>query len=386
MALAGNSDAVRLRARYVFAIWTALGVFNCMEMWLSYAFDGRQVTWLQVAVATLPRTWIWALLTPIVFTVSARFPVRAGMPARSVLAHVSTWLGCLTIHAFANTVNRFGDGARNESFGVYFAHGFLLWIPSTLVLYCATAGVAQWMLSTQRVRRHEREQAEMSGQLATAQLTALRMQLHPHFLFNTLNTIAILIRESDTATAERLVTQLGDVLRRVLRTTHANETTLGEEIAFLRSYLEIEQLRFGSRLRVHWDVDEQLLGATVPVLLLQPLVENALRHGIAHAVDGGTVEIGASRDGGEMELWVTNSRPEIERAHPVPPNPGCGVGLLNTRRRLEQLYPERSKLVLRREPNGDTRANVSMPYLPWPAGNADERGAPESEAALVSSK
>jgi two-component system LytT family sensor kinase len=357
-----------------------------MEMWLSYAFDGRHVTWWQVAVATLPRTWIWALLTPLVFAVSARFPVRAGMPVRSVLAHVATWLGCLTLHAFSNTVNPFGDNARGESFGVHFAHGFLLWIPSTLVLYCATAGVAQWMLSTQRIRRHEREQAEISGQLATAQLTALRMQLHPHFLFNTLNTIAILIRESDTATAERLVTQLGDVLRRVLRTTNANETTLGEEVAFLRSYLEIEQLRFGSRLRVHWLVDEQLLEAAVPVLLLQPLVENALRHGIAHAVDGGTVEIGASRDGGEMELWVTNSGPELERPDEDLPSPGCGVGLLNTRRRLEQLYPERSELVLRREPNGDTRANVSMPYRPWPRGNVDARSAPIYEAALADSK
>ena len=176
----------------------------------------------------MPRTWVWALLTPLIFEVSARFPARPRMPVLSVFAHIATWLGCLTLHALANTVNRFGVSARQRSFATYFEHGFLLWIPSTLVLYCATAGVAQWLLSMQRVRQHERAQALMSGKLAKAELTALRMQLHPHFLFNTLNTIAILIRERDTGIAERLVTQLGDVLRQVLHRSEANETTLGE--------------------------------------------------------------------------------------------------------------------------------------------------------------
>ena len=219
MASSGSSTALRLRPSYVVAAWTALGIVYCIEMRLDYVFEGHAITWWHVIAATMPRMYVWALLTPLIFAVSARFPARPGMPVRSVLAHVATWIVCLALHSLATGVNLFFEPASKTSFATYFMHAFLLWIPATLVLYFATAGVAQWLLSMQRIREHERAQALMSGQLAQAQLMALRMQLHPHFLFNTLNTIAILIREHDTHIAERLVTQLGDVLRRVLRTS-----------------------------------------------------------------------------------------------------------------------------------------------------------------------
>jgi two-component system LytT family sensor kinase len=365
-----HPDSVRPRALYVFAVWTLLGVVYCVEMRLDYAFENHAITWWHVIAATMPRMYVWALLTPLIFAVSARFPARTRMPLRSVLAHVATWIVCLALQALATGVNLLFEPQSQESFATYFMHAFLLWIPATLVLYCATAGVAQWLLSMQRIRQHEREQALMIGQLAQAQLMALRMQLHPHFLFNTLNTIAILIRERDTAIAERLVTQLGDVLRQVLRTSHANETSLGEELAFLRTYLEIEQVRFGDRLAVQWHIDEELLDATVPVLLLQPLVENALRHGIARSEEGGVVEIGARRVSGEMELWVRDTGSgsadgDAERLDGATRESGSGLGLSNTRKRLEQLYPARARLTLEREASGGARARVTLPHARW---------------------
>jgi len=365
--------AVHLRPSYVLAAWTALGVVYCVEMHLDYVFEGHAITWWHVIAATMPRMYVWALLTPLIFAVSARFPARPHMPARSVLAHVATWVVCLAMHTLATGVNLLFEPPSKQSFTTYFGHAFLLWIPTTLVLYFATAGVAQWLLSMQRIRQHEREQALMSGQLAQAQLMALRMQLHPHFLFNTLNTIAILIREHDTHVAERLVTQLGDVLRQVLRTSDANETSLRAELEFLRTYLEIEQVRFGDRLLVRWAVDPALLESTVPVMLLQPLVENALRHGIARSEDGGVVEIGAGRTGADIELWVRNSGvgvadAEADRQSIAGSRTGSGLGLANTRRRLEQLYPERSQLALTREANGGACARVTLPYVPWTVG------------------
>jgi sensor histidine kinase YesM len=206
------------------------------------------------------------------------------------------------------------------------------------------------------------------------------MQLHPHFLFNTLNTIAILIREHDTRVAERLVTQLGDVLRQVLRTSHANETSLRSELEFLRTYLEIEQVRFGDRLVVRWALDEDLLASTVPVMLLQPLVENALRHGIARSEEGGIVEIGARRVANELELWVRNSSNDVidadtDRLGRAESRSGSGLGLSNTRRRLEQLYPGTAHLALEREADGGACARVMIPLKTWIA-TPDEGASP----------
>ena len=206
----------------------------------------------------------------------------------------------------------------------------------------------------------------MSVQLARAELNALRSQIHPHFLFNTLNTIAILIRERETQVSARLVTQLGDVLRHVLQGTRANETSLGDEIALVSTYLEIEQVRFGSRLEVQWAVSDDVAGAEVPSLVLQPLVENALRHAIAHRTARGIVEIGARRDGDALLLWIADNGPGVSATRgAVNGSSMGGVGLVNTRERLARLYPRRSSLQLQSTPDGGMRAEVRLPFRVW---------------------
>jgi LytS/YehU family sensor histidine kinase len=183
------------------------------------------------------------------------------------------------------------------------------------------------------------------------------MQLHPHFLFNSLNAIAVLVRDQDTRAASRMLELLSDVLREVLRTDPAQEVPLADELRFLERYLAIEQVRFSDRLRVTFAVGADLSDAAVPGFVLQPLVENALRHGIAPRSDAGALEVGAGRDGAELALWVRDDGPG-----PGDPPRAEGVGLRNTRERLTTLYGERARLALAAAPGGGTVATITIPY------------------------
>lgn len=354
------------------AIWTVPGLLSCFQRWAPDFFHAQPTSFWHIVLVQMPDWYLWAAFTPVIFRLSRHFPLQRRPSIRVVSAHVAAWLVCLSLHALlAATLTRAFDATdAGFPFPVYVGMSAISWMPSTFLLYFATTGVALWMYSSQRERHHERERALLSGQLARAELNALRSQLHPHFLFNTLNTIAILIRESDTNVAERLVTQLGDVLRQVFRGARAHETALAEEIALVRTYLAIEQVRFGDRLAVQWSVQDQTLGAAVPVLVLQPLVENALRHGIAHRTGSGTIEVGAFREGEDLVLWIADNGPGISRDDDdlsITPFERGGVGLKNTRERLDRLYPGRSALQLSQHETGGARAEVRLPYRPWNA-------------------
>ncbi len=185
------------------------------------------------------------------------------------------------------------------------------------------------------------------------------MQMQPHFLFNSLNAISVIVRDRDTATALRMLEQLSDMLRRVMRADRPPEVTLAEELDFVRQYLAIEEIRFSDRLRPRYAIDPALLTALVPEFLLQPLVENALRHGLAKRVDATLLRIEARREGDELVLTVTDDGPGPDgRAA----EPGEGVGLGNTRERLQTLYGDRSRLQLTRTPEGGAVATVRIPY------------------------
>jgi len=185
------------------------------------------------------------------------------------------------------------------------------------------------------------------------------MQLQPHFLFNSLNAIAVTVRDRDTATATRLLEQLGDVLRRVMRADRPPEVTLAEELEFVRQYLAIEEVRFPDRLRPIFDVDPSLERAAVPEFVLQPLVENALRHGLARRVTATLLKIEARREGDELVLRVTDDGPGPGEA---PAEETTGVGLMNLRERLASLYGARARLDLAGTPGGGAVATVRLPY------------------------
>jgi len=207
-------------------------------------------------------------------------------------------------------------------------------------------------------REREAQSARLTAQLAEARLGALRMQLNPHFLFNSLNAIGVLVRDQNTATASRMLELLGEVLHTVLRSDARNEIPLDEELSFLEQYLAIEQVRFSDRLRVSWSIDDRVRSASVPGFILQPLVENALRHGVAKRSDAGIIDIAARLEGASLVLSVTDNGPGLAQ----PTADSAGVGLANTRERLRTMFANAASLSLEAAPGGGAMATIRLPY------------------------
>jgi LytS/YehU family sensor histidine kinase len=208
-------------------------------------------------------------------------------------------------------------------------------------------------------REREAQQARLAAQLAEARLGALRMQLNPHFLFNSLNALAVLVRDQNTRDASRMLELLGSVLRQVLHAEQRSEVPLRDELKFLEQYLAIEEVRFSDRLRVRWSVADSVREALVPEFILQPLVENAVRHGIAKRSEPGRIEISASAEGSELVLVVRDDGPGYR-----PSSTRGGVGLANTRARLETLFSGRATLDIRsadEEGGAGTIATIRLP-------------------------
>jgi two-component system, LytTR family, sensor kinase len=243
-------------------------------------------------------------------------------------------------------------------------HAAAVWYPYTILAYGAVAAMAHAELYATKADTEMLQRALLAEQLARAQLSTLRMQLHPHFLFNALNTIAMLVREQDSSTAVRLITELGVILRELLHDPGAIEVPLGDELDLIGRYLGIEQIRFGSRLTLTWQVDVTLLEAAVPPLILQPLVENAVRHGIAHRTASGQIIVGAEASRDRLVLTVRDNGPFDPPADACQrrlDDPNSGVGLANTRMRLARMYGDEASLRLERTQRGWTLATAVLP-------------------------
>jgi signal transduction histidine kinase len=232
-------------------------------------------------------------------------------------------------------------------------------VPAELMATAGFLGLGFTVAYAAGAQARELAMSRLERELAEARLQALQAQLHPHFLFNAFNSIAALMHR-DVDAADRMLARLGELLRRVLRRSSDPFVTLGEELEFVELYLEIEQARFGERLRVGFDVDPSARSAMVPHLLLQPLVENAVRHGIAPSTTGGRVDILAAPDGGELRVEVRDS------GMGLPPGwapSRVGVGLSSVRTRLEHVYGARHTLSIESPPGGGVRVRISLPFV-----------------------
>ena len=227
-----------------------------------------------------------------------------------------------------------------------------------MVIYAAIAAASHAWIYRGTVQQNERRTLELESQLKNAQLESLKLQLQPHFLFNTLETISALMYQ-DVASADRMITRLGDLLRHSLRNSARQQITLREEIEITSRYLEIEQTRFADRLSVSYDIDPGTLQATIPNFLLQPLVENAIRHGIAPSAQPGSIAIRARRKGDALLIEVVDNG----RGAAQQPRVGEGVGLANTRQRLDTLYGSNARMELIRPPEGGAISLVQMPFV-----------------------
>jgi signal transduction histidine kinase len=332
-------------------IWlgcTALGLFFGTTLWLNYVAQGREARLVASLQVSLAEWWIWALLAPVPVWLAGRYPLAPPHRVRDGLLHVLAG----GVVAFAKAMLE--RGARVALFGVA---PYML--PSTLALhfliYWAIVVMTLAAAYYQRARARELQASRLEAHLTEARLDALRSQLQPHFLFNTLNTIAELVHE-DAERADRMLAGLSDLLRASLDAGGRPRVALHDEVRLTERYLSIQQERFGDRLSVGFDVAEDCRDLLVPQLLLQPLVENAVVHGIAPTERGGRILVTVSRRERSLELVV-----EDDGAGPDGAAVRDGLGLSNTRARLETLYGDRASLVVQGRPAGGTRAVVHLP-------------------------
>jgi signal transduction histidine kinase len=355
----------------VWALGLGAGLLAALPSALrAYAAQPRDFAFT-LALHLIPYS-VWALLTPLLLALFERAPVT-GPRARhhlSVLlgAGVVLSLGHVLLTALPTGWLLRWDG--REGWGAGLRQLLVDRGAAGFIEYLALLAVHHLVASARRLRERELAEARLATRLAESRLQALRMQLDPHFLFNGLNAIAGLVRSARDEEAVHALVELGQLLRTSLEGRDAVEVTLAEEVEFVRRYLGIERLRFGERLQVELELAPEALCALVPALVLQPLVENAVKHGTARGAGPGHVSVRASRVGERLLLEVRDNGPGLGQGSA----PGTGVGLANTRARLRQLYGEASSLTLLELEEGGVCARVVMPYEPDSGGAREVRG------------
>jgi two-component sensor histidine kinase len=350
-----------IEAAIIFAAWAAFGLITAYQTSVQFALRGvpMRSSWSQMLMSNLLESLLWALTTLVVFRLARQFPIERGRALRAFAVHGIGVVTLLMLRLIAATaIARYLTGVPQPSF----EQQFWARLTQNVIFYVLLLGVAHAMLYYRRYRERERAAERLTAGLATARLQALKMQLQPHFLFNTLNAISALI-PADAQPARRMVAQLGDMLRISLDHEETQEVTLRDELAFLEPYLEIEKARLGDRLTVVMNINPETLDARVPHLMLQPLVENAVRHGIAPRVERGKVTISASRGAGgnNLELEIKDDGVGIERDDHA--SPRKGVGLSNIKSRLDQLYGDAHRFELRAQPEGGAVVRLVFPWF-----------------------
>ncbi|HEV8657351.1 MAG TPA: sensor histidine kinase [Thermoanaerobaculia bacterium] len=341
----------------IFAFWTFIATLSAANRLLDPRGFGFRLASPAAPVALeYMEAWIWAAVTPLVFWLSSRYAVERSNWPRRVLLLLFAGFAIAIVADLIFELIRFEILARPPRFG------FSPWrqiarfrFVNQLLVYLAilAAGFARNYYI--RYQRRQQETAELRAQLADARLDALRMQINPHFLFNTLHAISALV-DRDPAGVRRMIARLSELLRHTIDERGSDEVPLRDELDFLRRYIEIMEIRFQGRLRVTMSIDEGVLDALVPNLILQPIVENALEHGAARMTGEGRVEIAARRRGDDVVMSVQDNGPGLRDAE------SKGVGLRNTEARLEQLYGDAASLSLRSVDGGGVLAQIVLPF------------------------
>jgi two-component system LytT family sensor kinase len=348
---------------WIALIWLGIALFSAVQYVLVMRAERMHHSWTRL-FATLLFSWlVWVLATPLVLRLARQYP-----PVR--LRPISTWL----IHAAACAMIGLVSAAW-EALLLEFLNPMLkspapgpfrsVWLDTLynevllyLSIYAALLAISYILESKQRMIRQQIETARLNEQFSKAQLDALRRQIEPHFLFNALNAIAGLVREKRNDAAVTMIVGLSEFLRKVVDTSDRHEVPLGEEVQFLQKYLEIQKVRFADRLQLSVDVPEELFAAHVPSLILQPVVENSIKHGIAKEVRGGWIRVSAFRSDGRLILRVYNDGPGLPAEWD---NSKSGIGIANLRSRLRAMFGDAFELSLRNHDAG-VEVLISVPF------------------------
>ena len=338
-----------------FCFWTLLALSFASQFYISSAKAGNEVTWKQAVNYALGDWYVFALLSVPVVRLARRFRFEVGMWARSLSVHVAGSI----LFSLAYMVIRAGVGQwqSQASFIEVFRPLLVKTWHFNLLIYWVIVAVSNAFDYYRKYRERELRASELEKGLAQAKLQALQMQLNPHFLFNTLHSISSLMHK-DVEAADRMIARLSDLLRAALDSASTQEVSLGEELKMLELYLSIEQIRFGSRLTVKMNIASEALGAQVPSLILQPLVENAIRHGIEPRARPGCIELQACRHDGSLSLVVSDDGAGLQKRAQIKE----GVGLSNTRARLRELYGTAHQFEMIQGEKGGVRVELTIPF------------------------
>lgn len=348
--------------RWIAAFWTAGAVFEATQsIFIQHALGRHGGEWLLFVTETAG--WLpWALATPYVIKLARRLPIIPAPTARGVAAHLATLLAITMIaevwsaalHMLFNPwAHRQAPTFWDTLSATLIFHGLICVFAYMLIL-----ALTYLVDSRDKVARQATEAARLNEELSNAQLAALRRQMDPHFMFNTLNSIAGLVRDDRKAAAVGMIVGLGEFLRRASEDAHHPQVTLAEEVEYLQRYIEIQKVRFGDRLQFSIDIPADLMDAQVPSLLLQPLAENAIKHGLSERLSGGAVRVSGTESDAALHLSVYNDgrpfRPEWEAQ-------GAGIGLANLRTRLQILYGASAAIRVNDVGDSGVEVVVSLP-------------------------
>ena len=322
-------------------------------------------------------TWVgYAMWIPAIFWLGRRFRFDRQGWWRALLVHGPASLVITTVHlAFVGVCRWFLQGVRggDPELVTTIFDAFFRTVDLTLPVYWAIIGLQHAVDYYRQARAREVRAARLETRLLSSQLQALQQQLHPHFLFNTLHAISTLVHR-DPDKADVMIERLSDLLRITLRKVGVQEVELAEELEYLRAYLDIEQVHFGPRLQIEYRIDADALDVLVPTLILQPIVENAIRHGLEPLVRPGTLTIEAEADSDVLLLRVRDDGVGFAKTWAR----RDGVGLANTRSRLDRLYGEDAALTMREQASGGVRVDVTIPLRKSVAA-----ATPPAEAAVA---
>jgi two-component system LytT family sensor kinase len=367
-----HSDRIPLRRSdllLIFGFWTFMALLTSANSLIDPRARGLTPISPSAPVAlAFIEAYVWAVITPFVFWLANRFQLeRAQWLPRAALLFavgmaisigVDVLVGMLRFEVFYVATGRLAElGAVWRLTHLWFINEFIVFIA------ILAGGIARDYFLRYRARREEAirlqaQAAQLQAQLSDARLAALRTQLNPHFLFNTLHAVSALV-ERDPKGVRRMIARLSELLRTTLDGADEQEVPLEEELTFVQRYLEIMQIRFQGRLVVESHIDEDVHDALVPNLILQPLVENAIKHGVTKITEAGRIEIQAERAGDSLVLRVRDNGPPLEEQQLRADE---GIGLRNTRARLSQLYGAAQGLVLRTAGDGGVIAEVTIPF------------------------
>ncbi len=369
MTIVASKLTVRKALAYCLA-WTVASFFYFSQDLARKLYRNDPTPWQQILLSWLIGMYVVGALAPAVLWLGRRFPLAAGAWLRSIPLHFlfGAVFACTSIALETPLLlqaNVVAPALHSRPFHKVYALVLVYGFNSDFLMYWIVLAVQAGARYNRELEDRKRAElrlglqaSELATQLSNARLNALKMQLQPHFLFNTLGAISVLVRQQQTRQAEEMLSRLSDLLRKVLSDSEAQEVSLRRELDYIKLYLSIEQVRFQDRLSISITPDPDVLDASVPHLSLQPIVENAVRHGLGRTLSAVHIGLNAKRSNGTLQLTVTDDGPGL----PAVKSESTGIGLSNTRARLKQLYGDAGELNVENGPEHGVTVTMTLPY------------------------